>query len=50
MIDTIFAQATAPGRSGIAVIRVSGPLALDAAATLAGVRFAGPDRDALLAA
>jgi tRNA modification GTPase len=46
MIDTIFAQATGPGRSGIAVIRISGPLALDAAAALAGVR--APDRTATL--
>lgn len=30
MNDTIFAQATAPGRSGVAVIRISGHAALDA--------------------
>lgn len=28
MTDTIFAQATAPGRSGVAVIRISGPRAI----------------------
>ena len=32
MIDTIFALATARGKAGIAVVRVSGPLALRAAA------------------
>ena len=35
-MDTIFAQATAPGRSGVAVIRISGPRAFEAAETLAG--------------
>lgn len=34
MTDTIFAPATAPGRAGIAVIRVSGPAAFASAATL----------------
>ncbi|TGD43251.1 tRNA uridine-5-carboxymethylaminomethyl(34) synthesis GTPase MnmE [Pseudotabrizicola sediminis] len=34
MSDTIFALATARGKAGIAVVRVSGPLALDAAAAL----------------
>ena len=34
MTDTIFALATARGKAGIAVVRVSGPLALDAAAAL----------------
>lgn len=34
MTDTIFALATARGRAGIAVVRVSGPLALEAAAAL----------------
>ncbi|MDC0737739.1 tRNA uridine-5-carboxymethylaminomethyl(34) synthesis GTPase MnmE [Cognatishimia sp. SS12] len=34
--DTIFALATAPGKAGVAVIRVSGPLAATVAATLAG--------------
>ncbi|NEX48096.1 tRNA uridine-5-carboxymethylaminomethyl(34) synthesis GTPase MnmE [Pseudotabrizicola algicola] len=34
MSDTIFALATARGRAGVAVVRVSGPLALEAAAAL----------------
>ena len=34
MSDTIFALATARGKAGIAVVRVSGPLALEAAAAL----------------
>ena len=34
--DTIFAVATAPGRAGVAVVRVSGPLAFAAAQRLAG--------------
>ncbi len=34
MIDTIFAPATAPGRAGVAVIRVSGPLSWQAAQAL----------------
>ncbi|WP_439816648.1 tRNA uridine-5-carboxymethylaminomethyl(34) synthesis GTPase MnmE [Zavarzinia sp. CC-PAN008] len=38
MNDTIFALATAPGRSGIAVIRVSGPQALEIAHRLGGAR------------
>jgi tRNA modification GTPase len=44
-MDTIYATATARGRSGLAVVRISGPLAHDAAAALAGrlpsVRTAG---------
>ncbi|WP_137700950.1 tRNA uridine-5-carboxymethylaminomethyl(34) synthesis GTPase MnmE [Marimonas lutisalis] len=35
-MDTIFALATAPGKSGVAVIRVSGPLAWAAGNRLAG--------------
>lgn len=35
-MDTIFAQATAPGRSGVCVIRISGPQAFPAARTIAG--------------
>lgn len=34
--DTIFAVATAPGRAGVAVVRVSGPQAFDAAKHIAG--------------
>lgn len=34
MTETIFAQATPPGRSGVAIIRISGPLAAPAAAAL----------------
>ncbi|MCY3752629.1 MAG: tRNA uridine-5-carboxymethylaminomethyl(34) synthesis GTPase MnmE, partial [Alphaproteobacteria bacterium] len=36
MPDTIFAEATAPGRAGIAVLRLSGPEAGRALAALAG--------------
>lgn len=35
-MDTIFAQATAPGKAGVAIIRVSGPDAWQAAAFLCG--------------
>jgi tRNA modification GTPase len=35
-MDTIYATATARGRSGLAVVRISGPLALVAAAALCG--------------
>ncbi len=35
-MDTVYALASARGRAGVAVIRVSGPLALDAARRLAG--------------
>ena len=35
-METIFALATAPGRAGLAVVRVSGPLAHEAAGRLAG--------------
>ncbi|MEM6938657.1 MAG: tRNA uridine-5-carboxymethylaminomethyl(34) synthesis GTPase MnmE [Pseudomonadota bacterium] len=35
-MDTIFAQATAPGRSGLAVVRLSGPLAFDVAQDMCG--------------
>ncbi|MBL3568264.1 tRNA uridine-5-carboxymethylaminomethyl(34) synthesis GTPase MnmE [Rhodovulum sulfidophilum] len=35
-MDTIFAQATARGKAGVAVIRVSGPRAMTAARALAG--------------
>jgi len=41
--DTIFAPATAPGRAGIAVIRISGPRAIDALAAL-GVASHAPRR------
>jgi tRNA modification GTPase len=36
MTDTIFAQATAPGRAAVAVLRLSGPGAGEAVAALAG--------------
>ena len=36
MRDTIFALATARGRAGVAVVRISGPLAWEAAAKLVG--------------
>lgn len=35
-MDTIYALSTAQGKAGVAVIRVSGPLAFDAVASLAG--------------
>ena len=35
-LETIIAPATAPGRSGVAVIRVSGPLALEIERTICG--------------
>jgi len=48
MHDTIFALATAPGRAGVAVMRLSGPAAGAALAQLAGTaRF--PPRRAVLA-
>src|SRR5690554_6281306 len=34
-MDTIFAQATARGKSGVAVVRVSGPKAFEAVSALA---------------
>lgn len=44
-MDTIFAQATAVGRAGVSVVRISGPLAFDVARQLVGdlpaVRHAG---------
>ena len=45
-MDTIYATATARGRSGVAVIRVSGPLALTAGQTLC--RTLPPPRQAAL--
>ena len=36
MPDTIFAQATVPGKSGVAIIRISGPRAVEGCASLAG--------------
>ncbi len=35
-MDTIFAQASAPGRAGVAVVRLSGPSALEIATRMAG--------------
>ena len=35
-MDTIFALATAPGKAGVAVVRVSGPAAWSAGRSLAG--------------
>ena len=35
-MDTIFAQATAPGKAGVSIIRISGPGALDACRALTG--------------
>lgn len=42
MIPTIFALATAPGRAGVAVVRVSGPASGDALAALTGKRLPAP--------
>lgn len=52
-MDTIYALATAQGKSGVAIVRVSGPLAWDAGRVLAGTlpeprraavrRLTGPD-------
>lgn len=42
-MDTIFAQATAPGKAGVSIVRISGPRALDAAAHL-GANVAPVDR------
>jgi tRNA modification GTPase len=36
-MDTIFATASAPGKAGVAIVRVSGPLAFDVCQRLAGV-------------
>ena len=36
-VETIFARATAPGRSGLAVVRVSGPAAGDVLEKMAQV-------------
>lgn len=38
MIDTIFAQATAPGRAAVAIVRLSGPSAFAALERLSGPR------------
>ncbi|MBA3326133.1 MAG: tRNA uridine-5-carboxymethylaminomethyl(34) synthesis GTPase MnmE, partial [Rhodobacteraceae bacterium] len=46
MADTIFALATPPGRSGVAVIRISGPHALNSAEALGA--GAAPERTAVL--
>lgn len=46
MSETIFAQASAPGRAGVAVIRISGEAAFGAAAALAG-ELPAPRRAAL---
>ncbi len=45
--DTIFALSSAPGRAGVAVVRVSGPEAGAALEALAGPR--PPERQAALA-
>ncbi|WP_158047740.1 tRNA uridine-5-carboxymethylaminomethyl(34) synthesis GTPase MnmE [Skermanella pratensis] len=42
MIPTIFAPATAPGRGGVAIVRVSGPRAGDALTTLSGRPLPAP--------
>ena len=45
--DTIFAAATAPGRAGVAVVRLSGPAAADAVLRLTGQPCPLPRRAAL---
>lgn len=40
-MDTIFALASAPGKAGVAVIRLSGPVAHEAASKLAGMILPG---------
>ncbi len=40
-MTTIFAQATAPGKAGVSIIRVSGPKAFDAAGLITGQRPLG---------
>ncbi len=40
-MDTIYSLATGRGKAGVAVIRVSGPLAVDCASVLAGFRPSG---------
>ncbi|HEV2562041.1 MAG TPA: tRNA uridine-5-carboxymethylaminomethyl(34) synthesis GTPase MnmE [Rhizomicrobium sp.] len=47
-MDTIFALSTAPGRAGVAIVRVSGPRAKDALERLTGKRDFSP-RQAILA-
>ncbi len=47
MADTIFAPATAPGRSAIAVIRLSGPACADVCRRLTKTRLPAPRRAAL---
>ena len=42
--DTIFALASAPGRAGVAVMRLSGPAAGPAAVAIAGVKNPAPRR------
>jgi tRNA modification GTPase len=49
MADTIFAPATAPGKSAIAVIRVSGPACADVCRRLSGKPPPAPRRAALRA-
>jgi len=45
--DTIFALSTAPGRAGVAVMRLSGPSAAAAALSLSGARSLPPRRATL---
>lgn len=47
MTDTIYAQATAAGRAGVAIIRISGPAAAAALTALAGEPIPTPRRAAL---
>lgn len=45
--DTIYALATAPGRGGVAIIRVSGPNAFDSLRALTGDKATPPPRQAV---
>ncbi|MDB5492632.1 MAG: GTPase and tRNA-U34 5-formylation enzyme TrmE [Micavibrio sp.] len=42
MIETIYALASAPGRAGVSVLRVSGPLAKDSLSALSNESLPGP--------
>jgi len=46
-VDTIYALSTAPGRAGIAMLRVSGPQATDVARRLTGKILPAPREAAL---
>src|SRR3546814_3451576 len=45
--DTIFAPSTAPGRAGVAVVRISGPAAGAALRAVGGIKLPPPRRATL---